>query len=126
MKTVAFYGSCEARSSLVLVSSRISRPYDVHEIHAKFPAGSNNLLKLRLYESPDDQAPTSGAPSGVSMLADYGQVDYVVGDDDFKWVRHHVVIDTGGSYLKVYAVNDDFYEHDVDVQILIGEDVAEG
>lgn len=123
MKTVSFYGSCDARSSLVLVSPRITRPYHVIKIHAKFPGGANNLLKLRFYESPDDHAPASGAPSGVSLLADYGQVDYVVGDDDSKRLEHHLVVDTGGSFLKVYAVNDDFYEHDVDVQIMIEEHV---
>ena len=119
MKTIAFFGTCEARSTKVLVSLRISRPFRLKGIHAKFPSGCENLVALRFYAANDDEAPSSGAPSGLSMLADYGQVDYVVGDGDTKRMEHEVEIDFGGSYLKVYANNTDFWPHGVDVQMFI-------
>jgi hypothetical protein len=119
MKTVAFFGSCAARSSLVLVSPRISTPFTFKRFHCKFESGCQNLLSLRFYYSSDDQAPSSGAPSGLSVLREYGQVDYVVGDGDSKHLEHEVEVKEGGSYFKVYAVNDDFYAHDVDVQMEI-------
>ena len=74
-------------------------------------------MKLRFFIATDDQAPASGQPTGVSVLADYGQVDYIVGDDDEKDMNHDVLVDTGGSYLKVHAENDDFYDHAVDVHM---------
>ena len=119
LKTVAFFGTCAARATLVLVSPRISTPYQLARIRAEFPAGAANLVQLRFFVAPDDYAPTSGAPSGVSVLADYGQVDYVAGDDDIKDLSQEVDIAEAGSFLKVYADNTDYYDHDVDVQMTI-------
>lgn len=104
-----------------MASPRITHPYSVRGIDAKFASGCENLMSLRFYTSADDQAPTSGAPSGVSILADYGQVDYVVGDNDAKHLVHDVMVAEGGSFLKVYADNDDYFDHDVDVQMTIEE-----
>jgi len=76
-------------------------------------------MKLRFYYSLDKSVPATGEPAGVSMLKDYGQVDYVVGNDDTKEMDHNLHIAESGSYLKVYAVNADTFEHSVDVQITI-------
>jgi hypothetical protein len=119
MKTVSFSGLCDALSSKVLVSPRIARRFILKGIDARFAVGCENKLKLRFYYSRDDEAPTSGEPSGVSMLSDYGQVDYIVGDQDSKYLLHEVEVEEAGSYLKVYAVNDDYYDHAVDVQMYI-------
>jgi hypothetical protein len=50
---------------------------------------------------------------------EYGQVDFVVGDDDAKELSNEVSISESGSYLKVYAVNNDAYDHAIDVQMTI-------
>ena len=119
MKTVSFNGSCSARSTLVLCTKEIKHPYKVTRVHCRFPVGCVNLVKLRFYISPDPSTPSSGAPSGVSMLREYGQVDYVVGDGDSKDLDHEVEMPEAGSWLKVYADNEDYSAHQVDVQITI-------
>jgi hypothetical protein len=119
LKTVTFYGTCGAGAELTLVSKRISTPFRTKAVHATFPLGTLNLLLMRCYVSPDDEAPAAGAPSGVSMLRDYGQVDYLAGDATKKEILHEVHIAEAGAYLKVYATNADFFDHAVDVQIMI-------
>jgi len=118
-KTVSFYGSATARGIVTLASTRIQRPFTVKEIHATFPVGTLNLLLLRFYLSGDAHAPTTGLPSGTSLLQDYGQVDYLTGDGTRKVTDHEVGVETGGHYLKVHATNNDWYAHAIDVQIII-------
>ena len=119
MKTVSFNGVCPARSSLVLSTPRITHPYGITRIHVRFPVGCINELKLRFYTSPDDDVPSTGPPNGASMLREYGQVDFIVGDGDSKNMEHDLDVDESNTWLKVYAVNDDYYDHEVDVQMTI-------
>lgn len=121
MKTVSFFGICALSASKVLVSKHIGHPYRVTHISARFAQGCNNLLKLRFYTSIDNDAPVDAEPSGVSMLRDYGQADYVVGNDDTKELDHELEVAESGSFLKVYAENNDTFEHSVDVQMTIEE-----
>jgi len=121
MKTVSFYDTCLQSASKVLVSKHIGHPYEVKRIRARLAQGCNNLLALRFYVAIDNDAPAAGEPSGISMLKDYGQVDYVVGNDDTKDMQHNVEVQESGSYLKVYAVNSDTFDHSIDVQIDIEE-----
>ena len=123
-KTVPFAGTCAARSEVTLVSKRIRRPFRTAVIHTHFPTGAENLLLLDFWESPDDQAPATGDPTGVNLLADYGQAEAIRGDG-VSIILHHVIgVFAGGAFLKVHATNNDFYDHAVDVQIEI--DVEEG
>ncbi len=55
------------------------------------------------------------------MLQDYGQVDYVVGNDDTKDMQQDVSMHESGSYLKVYAQNSDTFDHTIDAQVTIEE-----
>jgi hypothetical protein len=119
LKTIPFFGTCLARGELTLVSKRIATPYQLHTLHVCFPAGTINLLAMRFYTSSDNEAPAAGAPNGVSILRDYGQVDYLIGDGTDKDLQHQVSVAEAGTYLKVYAVNTDFFDHVVDVQITI-------
>jgi len=124
MKTVSFKSVVAASSQKVLVARRISHPYSLETISARFAQGCNNLLELSFYISPDDDASTSKEPNGLSILRDYGQVDYVVGNDDTKNMRNNIEVQESGSYLKVMAVNKDTFEHTIDVQMEI--EITEG
>ena len=117
MKTVSFVGTCLLRSTEVLVCKRINHPFNIKKITATFPIGCVNELKLRFYLAIDDQTPTTGEPTGVSMLKDYGQVDYIVGDGVQKVMEHEVEQKESGSFIKVYAENSDYFDHEIDVQI---------
>jgi hypothetical protein len=74
---------------------------------------------VSFYIAPDVQAPSSGKPSGVSLLQDYGGVDSVRGEGVQIVLNHEIEVRQGGSCLKVYAVNDDYYDHSVDVDVEI-------
>jgi hypothetical protein len=119
LKTICFFGTAPARSGVVLSSRCIVYPYRVRRIAARFPPGCANLVRLRFLISDDSSVGIGGAVSGVSMFQDNGQVDYLVGDDCSKTCDHDVEQPTGQSFLKVHAVNDDFADHGVDVQMTI-------
>jgi len=119
LKTVTFYGVCLARGELTLVSKRIGTPFKLKGIHVTFALGCINLLLVRCFTAADDEAPAAGQPNGVSILRDYGQVDYLVGDDTKKEILHEVEVAEAGAWLKVHGENADFFDHAVDVQIQI-------
>jgi len=117
-KTICFYGNCPARSRVTLVSKRIRYAYELVGIAATFATGCNNELQLSFFVGADDSAPAS-APAELSVLQENGQVSYLVGEGETKWLEHGVVVSDIGSYLKVHAYNQDWYDHAVDVQITL-------
>ena len=119
LKTIAFCGTVPSRSEVVLSSRCIVYAYRLKRIACRFPPGCQNLVKLRFLIADDSSVGIGAAVSGVSVLRENSDVDYVVGDDDTKIIDHEVSRPTTSSYLKVHAVNDDFSDHWVDVQITI-------
>jgi hypothetical protein len=118
-KTISFYGICPARSRVTLVSKRIAYAYQLQRIAATFPAGCLNLLQLSFFAAGDNDAPTAAPPADFSLLAENGQVAYLVGDDTTKDCTHHVDCPDQGSYLKVHAYNSDWYDHAVDCHMTL-------
>jgi len=121
-KTIAFFGVCSARSELTLVSPRIARSFSTVRFQAEFADGVNDFMQIKFFVGPGDFAPSSGEPDGHSLLSDYGQVDYIVGDGFNKDFDHEVKIAESGSFLKVYANNTDYYDHDVIALVTIEVD----
>jgi hypothetical protein len=121
MQTVSFFGTVGAGAEKTLVSPRIGHPYKVIQVDVRFAQGCNNLLKMYSLVAIDNQESTSGLPNGHSVLSDYGQVNYVVGNDDTKRIKCSVLMQEGGSYLKVFGVNSDTVEHSMDCLIVIEE-----
>jgi hypothetical protein len=121
MKTVAFFGTVTAGATKVLVSPRINHPFELTKIAARFAQGCNNKVALRFYLGTDSDAPATGKPNGSSMLKEYGQVDYVVGNDDTKRLEHNVKVLLAGTYIKVHADNTDGFDHSIDVVFTILE-----
>lgn len=119
LKTISFFGVCLARSEKTLVSAPISRAYKVKKLRASFPDGVNNLMGLEVFLGADSDAPESGKPGGASVLADYGQVSYVTGNDEQVVMEHEVEVEGGNSFVKVYANNTDYHDHSVNVQVTI-------
>ena len=116
-RTVCFFGSCTALSSTVLVSQRISSPYVLSEIRASFALNTARTLNLYFFVSQDPSVPVAGEPTGFNCLDEYGQVSYLTGDDEIKVVKNNSLITVHPSWLKIYAVNSDFFDHTIDVQI---------
>ena len=119
LKTVSFFGTCLANSELTLVSQRISTPYSIKNISAHFALNCARTLQLDFYISQDNDSPTSGRPSGFSTLGEYGQISYIVGDDETKNLENFAHSQTSPSWIKVYAKNNDGFDHTIDVQVTI-------
>lgn len=117
--TLPFNGSVERNASVVLVSQRVTFPFNIERIRVHFSLNTNKTVQIRCFVSPDSEAPVSGPPSGTNPLSPLGQVDYLVGDDETVELPYRALVDTGGYYLKIYAVNNDSYDHTVDAQVFI-------
>jgi hypothetical protein len=121
-KVISFSGTATARAQTTLVSQPIMRPFHIERIDIRWPVGTQNYLKLSFFLSPDAEAPTAGEPTGLNLLREYGQVDYVRGDGLTASLPHMILSPTSPAYLKVKAVNDDYYDHAVDVTVVIRTD----
>lgn len=119
MKVLSFYDTCDARSTKVISSKRIKFRFRTKRFIFTFPLGCQNLLELSIYQSLDNDCPSSGKPNGISVLSENSNVDYVVGEGSQKILNHEVEVPEAGSYIKIYADNDDFYDHAIDVQVEI-------
>jgi hypothetical protein len=69
--------------------------------------------------SNDAAAPTGGIPSGQNVLAQYGNVDYVRGDDDITDMDDETIVARMPTWVKVHAYNIDTVIHTINVLITI-------
>jgi len=117
----SFYSSVAAAERKTLVSKRIGFPYIIKSIRIKYALGHNSLVQHEFFVSEDDEAPTAVIPSGTNILAQYGNVSYVCGDDDVEILDDNTIVDTMGTWLKVHAYNTDTYVHTINVRITIDD-----
>lgn len=116
-RTVNFAGTCLARSTLVLKSPRIHSRFRLTRILAHFAPGCQGRLALQPYISADNVIPATGPPTGWSVLTDCGQAAALRGDGQDLDLEHQIAVHTTANCLAVYAVNTDWYDHHVDVQL---------
>lgn len=121
--TLVFHGTVAANSKKMFVSQRLDFPFATLEMRNHFALNVNKQLRLEFVVSPDKSAPTSKPFTGHSILSTLGEIPYIVGDDQLVSVPYHVLFLDIGMYLKVFADNQDSYEHTVDAMILITRDV---
>ncbi|MBA7609567.1 hypothetical protein ES703_16758 [subsurface metagenome] len=117
--TLPFFGSVAAGGELTLVSQRLNFTYTIHSLIASFALGCDRTLQLRFFLSYEDSAPAAGLPTGEDLLSIYGQVPYLVGDDERKEFPHEIQVRRAGTHLKVYGNNSDSFAHTLDAQIVI-------
>jgi len=122
-KTIPLAGTCPARGELTLATKRIRPPFTVRRIRASFPPGCQDHLALAIYLSEDPTCPASGPPTGLSILQEYAATDTLKGDGETKDLETDLPQPLGGTWLKVYAANTDWYDHAVDVLLTV--DLAE-
>ena len=123
--TLPFFGSVAAGGELTLVSQRLNFIYTIRTLIASFALGTNRTLQLRYFLSYDDSAPAAGRPVGSDLLRIYGQIPYLVGDDEHKEFPHEILVRRAGTYLKVYGNNTDTFDHTLDAQIVIDSSRSE-
>jgi len=116
---LSFQGSVEASTRATLVSARVGFPYQIKHIRVKCALGQFGLVRYYFVVSQDNTAPTSGLPSGQNILAQYGNVDYVLGDDDVLDMNDQTFIARMPTWVKVHAYNTDTYPHTVNVLVTI-------
>ena len=119
---IAFYGSVGASSRTTLVSKKISLPYVIDNVRIKYALGHAATTQHKIFISQDNDAPTSGEPTGHNILEQMGHVDYVVGDDDVMDLPDNSVMHQSPSWLKVLAINTDASNtHTINVLITIDD-----
>jgi len=121
LHTLSFYGTVSASSRVTLTSKRLAFPYIINHIRVKFALGQNGLVQHKFFVSDDKASPSSGEPSGVNILEQWGSVDYVVGDDDILEMDDNTYIDRMNTWIKVLAINADTFDHHANVVIIIDD-----
>jgi len=117
--TASFHGTVAAHSRITLVSNKIDLPFSTKRIRAAFAPGTDRLLRLSFWISPDPSAPTTDYPTGANILTQLGPQHYIVGDDNTVDFQHEIGVEVAGKYLKVHAENLDTEVHTIDVQITV-------
>jgi len=112
---IPFAGTVTAGGELTLCSDLISLPFTLNSVLISFALNTNRTVQIDIFASPDNDTPTTGRPAGSSLCELYGQVNYIVGDDEQKFITHDLVCNERVTYLKVYAKNTDIFDHTVDV-----------
>lgn len=111
--TLPFHDICPADSNITLVSRKLSFPFKTRRIVASFALNTNCLLELRYVIGQGDAAPTATQPDGVDLLSLFGHVGYLTGDDSDFSIEHQFSVDTFPNYLKIYAINNDAFQHTI-------------
>lgn len=116
---VNFVGTVSANSTTTLISQEYRRPFKLFLIRAHFALNTNRKLRLYFYVSPDDSQPTALPLTGSNILQEGSHTTYIVGDDEQKEIWQDFYAHEGGQFVKVYADNQDNFDHTIDVQAFI-------
>jgi len=112
-----FHDTVDPRGQLTLVSKKITFPYTVKRQIFQFHRGAEDKLQLSVYVSFDATPDTP--PRGENITGVLGTDDYVVGD---SWVfdfEDDYEVGQAGTWLKVYAKNEDSHPQPFNVKIVI-------
>jgi len=118
-RTISLVGKVSAGSTKVLVSRRLGFPFVIERLVSNFALNQNRAVQISFFLSYDKETPASGEPGGVNLLQQVSSQSYCVGDDDSKTFRTNIKAEDWPTWLKIYAVNSDGFDHDIDCQILL-------
>lgn len=121
LHTLSFYGSVTTGARVTLVSQRISFPFILDKIRVKYALGHIGLVQHSIYVSRDSEAPTAGPPTGLDVLSQYGNVDYLCGDDDVEEDTDQTIVDEMPTWIKIHVYNTDTATHTINVRITIDD-----
>ena len=117
--SLRFSDTVSAGSEKTLTSNRLMFPFTLKKIRVAWPPGVNRTVRLKVFIAPSPDTPTSGEPSGTNVFAQFGQVDYLVGDDAVEEIEHEIRVEERGMFIKVYANNTDGFDHTIDVIVTL-------
>ena len=121
LHTIPYFFTVTAGNRVTSASNLIAYPYIIQEIRVKYALGHAGAVQHSFFVSDDKEIPTTGPPTGLDILGQYGPVDYVVGDDDVAIIKENTIIDRMGTWFKVHAYNTDPFDHTVNVIITIDD-----
>lgn len=123
--SIPFHGTVGAGSRVTLCSKIIGFAYKTKRFRVSFPLNTNRTLRVSFHVCSDDSVPTANEPVGDNLFSPYGQVTYVVGDDEEKDYDHELRVKTSGTYIKVHGYNIDSFEHTIDCCVFIERSALE-
>lgn len=117
--SIPFSGTVAAGARVTLTSKIIGFPYKTRRFRVSFPLNTSRTLRVSFHVCSDPSTPADGEPVGDNVFKPYGQVTYVVGDDEVKDYDLELRIKTSGTYIKVHGYNTDSFEHTIDACVFI-------
>jgi len=121
LHSLSFYGTVTAGNRITAVSQKLSFPYIMDRIRLKYALGHAGTVQHSIFVSRDAEAPTTAPPTGRDILAQYGSVNYVVGDDDVEVIDDQTIVDESPTWLKVHVYNTDAFDHTYNVLMTIDD-----
>lgn len=121
LHSLSFYGTVTAGNRITAVSQKLAFPYIMDHIRLKYALGHAGTVQHSIFVSRDTEAPTAAPPIGRDILAQYGSVNYVCGDDDVEIIDDQAIVDEMGTWLKVHVYNTDAFDHTYNVRITIDD-----
>lgn len=123
--SIPFSGTVAAGARVTLCSKIVGFPYKTKRFRVSFPLNTNRTLLVSFHICSDPSTPTDAEPVGDNVFKPYGQVTYVVGDDEQKDYDHELRVATSGTFIKVHGVNADSFEHTIDCCVFIEREKLE-
>lgn len=117
--TIPFYVEIPQSSNKTVKSQSLNFFYTTRTVAITFALNTNRLVRVYPIISLDDQIPKSGMPSGQQLFAPYGQVKYLVGDDQTVRVKHETTTFQKPSWITLYIDNLDTYDHTIHAHVTI-------
>lgn len=121
-----------AGGQVTLVSKRLNFPYKIRELSSSFALGQDRTMQVKFFQAGDSKASANELPNGTDLLGMYGEDAFLTGDDDTKLVPVSAIVDTSGTWIKVYAKNTDGFPHTIDCYVVLeltdrrGKPIPEG
>lgn len=118
-RTIIFGGTVPAGGEAWIYSRRMPCAWALREIYVSWPSGCNRLVEAHPYVTQDNTAPASGPPLGTNLLTTTSVEPYLVGDGDYRQIKHTTGKQDAGGYLCFYCVNNDGIEHTIDAYMTV-------
>jgi len=116
LKTLTFFTEVPAKQKRSVVSELLDFPYLIKEARVRFYLNVRGNLRVKILVSFDNVIPDNAEPAGFNVMK-YGNVDYIIGDNETVPIYIAFPVKREGSYIKVFGYNLDSFPHKLDVKI---------
>lgn len=106
-------GTCPPLAGLTIASQHITFAYRISMISVNFGPATDLLVHVHPFLCLDPSIPTAAQPAGNPLLTYLSQFPYILGDDDTFELPMDFLVETKGTWLKLWIVNADAFPHTV-------------